>query len=84
MRDRVAHVDKVWRRMKLFFCVWPFWIALILVINAWQDASRGLPLNWGGLLLGIGIGTFGAVVFVSSWLILKFVRSTTAELDRER
>lgn len=70
--------------MRLFFIVFPAWIALIVGVNiasgpvesggtAWEQVGYGLLM-----LLG------AAAIFAFQWLIFKFVRSYAAHSDRKR
>ncbi len=61
--------------MKRFFIIWPFWCALIIGINIWNDATNGLSFNWRNFGFGVGIMLFGGVVYTFSRLIFKFTRA---------
>ena len=67
--------------MRRFFIFWPFWCALIVGLNIWDDAHSGRPFNFTNLALGIGIAAFGAVLYFFSRLIFKFVLSVVDDED---
>ncbi|MES2754066.1 MAG: hypothetical protein V4659_05330 [Pseudomonadota bacterium] len=75
MNKKVQFIDRQWRMMKWFFIVWPFWCAMILGLNIWDDANAGRPFNWTNFASGLGIALFGGVVFMFGRLIFRFLRS---------
>jgi hypothetical protein len=80
---RLRYIDAQWRWMQRFFIVWPFWCALIIGLNIWDDASHARPFNWHNLALGLGIMAWGGVVYAFARLIVRFVRGIYAnEGDR--
>ena len=83
MRSRTDDVERSWRRTVWFIRFFPFWIALIIGINIWDDHSKGNPFNWTLVWGGIGFLVFTGVIYVCSRLIYKFVRRYAHHRDNQ-
>ena len=81
MRSRTAEVERNWRRTLWFFRFFPFWIALILGINLWDDHSKGQTFDWTLIWVGLSFLAFTGGLYIVSRLIYKFVRRYAQHRD---
>ena len=82
MTKRVEQVERSWRRTVWFLRLFPFWIALIVGFNIWDDRQKGHPVNWMNLWIGAGFLALTGFLAIWMWLIYRFVRRYSEHKDR--
>ena len=84
MSKNVDFVKRQWRWTRRFAIFYPFWIALILGLNVWQDATKGEPFDWKQLWLALGMIVFGGLVYLFCSLIFRVVLAKATHDERRQ
>jgi hypothetical protein len=82
--SQAEYIRKSWKRSVWFLRIFPFWVALIVGINIWDDYAKGKPFNWTNLTAGLGFLVFAGILTIFMWLIHSFVLRCAEYLDKKQ
>tara|TARA_R110000765_G_scaffold405907_1_gene502688 strand:- start:108 stop:359 length:252 start_codon:yes stop_codon:yes gene_type:complete len=82
--EKPGNLRRIWLRTKFIFYLLPFWFALIVGINFWNDMSQGQPIDWGFLGYIGAMLAFGAMIFGLGWLVFRFILAASEHEDRRK
>ncbi len=73
MKTHVDYAKRNWRRTIWFFKIFPFWLALIIALNIWDDHSNRREFNWTLIWAGLAFLVFTGCFYVFARFIHKIL-----------
>ncbi len=84
MKTRTDRVKCSWRQTLWFLRILPFFIALIVGLNALDDLTKGKPFNWMNASYGLGFLALTGLLGVWNWLIYRLALRYVEHRDRQK